>query len=75
MLTIEPMDEEDASNRTQRLKRLAFYENNGYQSLNHFYFEGTVRYQILITDRSLSLDKIEQDLAKTFLGKHGVRVD
>ena len=31
--------------------------------------------QILITDRSLSLDKIEQDLAKTFLGKHGVRVD
>ena len=75
VLTIEPMDEEDASNRTQRLKHLAFYENNGYQSLNHFYFEGTERYQILITDRSLSLDKIEQDLAKTFLGKHGVRVD
>ena len=75
VLTIEPMDEEDASNRTQRLKRLAFYENNGYQALNHFYFEGTERYQILITDRSLSLDRIEQDLAKTFLGKHGVRVE
>ena len=75
VLTIEPMDEEDASNRTQRLKRLAFYENNGYQSLNHFYFEGRERYQILITDRSLSLDRIEQDLAKTFLGKHGVRVE
>lgn len=75
VLTIEPMDEEDASNRTQRLKRLAFYENNGYQSLNHFYFEGRERYQILITDRCLSLDTIEQDLAKTFLGKHGVRVE
>ena len=75
VLTIEPMDEEDASNRTQRLKRLAFYENNGYQPLNHFYFEGRERYQILITDRSLSLDRIEQDLAKTFLAKHGVRVD
>lgn len=75
VLTIEPMDEEDASNRTQRLRRLAFYENNGYQSLNHFYFEGRERYQILITDRSLSLDTIEQDLAKTFLGKHGVRVE
>lgn len=75
VLTIEPMDEEDASNRSQRLKRLAFYENNGYQSLNHFYFEGRERYQILITDRSLSLDTIEQDLAKTFLGKHGVRVE
>ena len=74
-LTIEPMDEEQVSNRGQRLKRLAFYERNGYQLLNHFYFEGTERYQILITDRSLSLDKIEQDLAKTFLGKHGVRVD
>ena len=75
VLTIEPMDEEDVSNRTQRLKRLAFYENNGYQSLNHFYFEGKERYQILITDRCLSLDTIEQDLAKTFLGKHGVRVE
>lgn len=75
VLTIEPMDEEDASNRTQRLKRLAFYERNGYQALNHFYFEGRERYQILITDRSLSLDRIEQDLAKTFLGKHGVRVE
>lgn len=30
---------------------------------------------MLITDRSLSLDRNEQDLAKTFLGKHGVRVE
>ena len=75
VLTIEPMDEEDASNRNQRLKRLAFYERNGYQALNHFYFEGTERYQILITDRSLSLDTIEQDLAKTFLGRYGIKVD
>jgi hypothetical protein len=43
--------------------------------LNHFYFEGTERYQILITDRSLSLDTIEQDLAKTFLGRYGIKVD
>ena len=75
MLTIEPMDEEDASNRTQRLKRLAFYERNGYQALNHFYFEGSERYQILTTDKSLSLVDLERALAKTFLGKHGVRVE
>ena len=75
VLTIEPMDEEQVSNRAQRLKRLAFYERNGYQALNHFYFEGTERYQILITDRSLSLDTIEQDLAKTFLGRYGIKVD
>ena len=75
VLTIEPMDEEDASNRTQRLKRLAFYERNGYQALNHFYFEGTERYQILTTDKTLSLAILENALAKTFLSKHGVRVE
>ena len=75
VLTIEPMDEEDASNRNQRLKRLAFYERNDYQALNHFYFEGSERYQILTTDRSLSLAALEHDLAKTFLGKYGVRIE
>ena len=75
VLTIEPMDEERVSNRGQRLKRLAFYERNGYQLLNHFYFEGTERYQILTTDRSLSLDALEQELAKTFLGKYAIRVE
>ena len=69
------MDEEDASNRNQRLKRLAFYERNGYQLLNHFYFEGTERYQILTTDKSLSLVDLERALAKTFLGRYGIRVD
>ena len=72
VLTIEPMDEEQVSNRGQRL---AFYERNGYQLLNHFYFEGTERYQILTTDRSLSLDALEQELAKTFLGKYAIRVE
>ncbi len=38
VLTIEPMDEEDASNRTQRLKRLAFYERNGYQAIESLLF-------------------------------------
>ena len=75
VLTIEPMDEEQVSNRAQRLKRLAFYKRNGYQALNHFYFEGSERYQILTTDKSLSLVDLERALAKTFLGKHGVRVE
>ena len=75
VLTIEPMDEEQVSNRAQRLKRLAFYERNGYQALNHFYFEGSERYQILTTDKRLSLVDLERALAKTFLGKHGVRVE
>ena len=75
VLTIEPMDEEQVSNRSQRLKRLAFYEQNGYQALNHFYFEGSERYQILTTDKRLSLVDLERALAKTFLGRYGIRVD
>lgn len=75
VLTIEPMDEEGASNRNQCLKRLAFHEQNGYQLLYRFYFEGSERYQILTTDRSLSLDALEQELAKTFLEKYGIRVE
>ena len=75
VLPIEPMDEEQVSNRAQRLKRLAFYERNGYQALNHFYFEGSERYQILTTDKNLSLVDLERALAKTFLGKYGIRVD
>ena len=75
VLTIEPMDDPNVSNRAQRLKRLAFYEKNGYQALNHFYFEGNERYQILTTDKTLSLATLENALAKTFLGKHGVRVE
>lgn len=75
VLTIEPMDNPNVSNRAQRLKRLAFYEKNGYQALNHFYFEGTERYQILTTDKMLSLATLENALAKTFLSKHGVRVE
>ena len=75
VLTIEPMDEEQVSNRAQRLKRLAFYKRNGDQALNHFYFEGSERYQILTTDKRLSLVDLERALAKTFLGKHGVRVE
>lgn len=75
VITIEPMDEINVSSRSQRLKRLAFYERNGYRALNHFYFEGTERYQILTTNKTLSLATLENALAKTFLSKHGVRVE
>ena len=44
MLTIEPMDEEDASNRTQRLKRLAFYENNGYKQNSNIFLEAGIEH-------------------------------
>lgn len=75
VLTIEPMDETQAPNYGQRLKRLAFYEAHGYQALNHYYYEGKERYQIVTTDSHLSLDKLEQGLASTFLARYGIRID
>lgn len=75
VLTVEPMDETDAPNFAQRLKRLAFYEANGYIAMDHYYYEGPARYQILSTDLSLSLSKLESGLEKTFLGRYGIRLD
>ena len=75
VLTIEPMDDREAVNYDQRVRRLAFYASHGYQALNHYYYEGKERYQILTTDSRLSLDKLEQGLASTFLGRYGIRID
>ena len=45
-LVIEPLDE-SADNYGQRLKRLAFYEKNGYQLTDYIYFENQEVYQVL----------------------------
>ena len=45
-LVIEPLDE-SADNYTIRLKRLAFYEKNGYQLTDYIYFENQEVYQVL----------------------------
>lgn len=74
VLTIEPMDEKEAPNYSQRLKRLAFYEANGYTALEHYYYEGQARYQILSTTPNLSLASLEAGLMQTFLGRYGLKV-
>ncbi len=45
-LVIEPLDE-SAENYAIRLKRLAFYEKNGYQLTDYIYFENQEVYQVL----------------------------
>ena len=45
-LVIEPLDE-SADNYSQRLKRLAFYERNGYQLTDYLYFGNQEVYQVL----------------------------
>lgn len=49
-LVIEPLDEK-AENYDLRLKRLAFYEKNGYRLTDYLYFENEEVYQVL-TDKN-----------------------
>ena len=65
ILTIEPVDE-SAENSDQRLKRLAFYQRNGFQLTQKFYLEGKERYQIMLTDTSFDLINFEK-LMKQFV--------
>ncbi|MFS1663765.1 GNAT family N-acetyltransferase [Streptococcus sp. zg-JUN1979] len=48
VLTIEPLDE-SAANYQQRLKRLAFYERNGFKATPYTYHEKKERYTVLST--------------------------
>lgn len=45
-LVIEPLDEK-SENFDLRLKRLAFYQRNGYQLLDYIYYENHEVYQVL----------------------------
>ncbi len=61
-LVIEPLDE-SADNYEQRLKRLAFYEKNGYQLTDYIYFENQEVYQVLTNQISTDFQDFER-LAK-----------
>ncbi len=43
-------DEEQVSNRAQRLKTFSICERNGYRVESLYFFEGSERYQILTND-------------------------
>ena len=61
-LVIEPLDE-SADNHTIRLKRLAFYEKNGYQLTDYLYYENLEVYQVLTNQTSADVQDFER-LAK-----------
>lgn len=61
-LVIEPMEEE-SENYELRLKRLAFYEKNGYHLTDYIYFENSEVYQVL-TDKNPDLIWAFEKLAK-----------
>lgn len=66
-LCMEPMDE-TAANYDQRLKRLAFYERNGYRRQGWDYHELGEIYEILATSDDLDYGQIETELNRLSLG-------
>lgn len=61
-LVIEPIDEV-AENYQQRLKRLNFYQRNGYYLTDYLYYENQEEYQVLTNGQSVKVTDFEK-LAK-----------
>lgn len=71
VLVIEPLDQA-ASNYGQRLRRLAFYQSNGYHLTPHYYYEGPEAYQVMASQTTLPLEDFT-NLA-TLVEQAGVKV-
>ncbi|EHI74403.1 acetyl transferase (GNAT) family [Streptococcus criceti] len=71
VLVIEPLDQA-ASNYGQRLRRLAFYQSNGYHLTPHYYYEGPEAHQVMVSQTTLPLEDFT-NLA-TLVEQAGVKV-
>lgn len=71
VLVVEPLDQA-ASNYGQRLRRLAFYQSNGYHLTPHYYYEGPEAYQVMASQTTLPLEDFT-NLA-TLVEQAGVKV-
>lgn len=72
-LCMEPMDER-ATNYEQRLKRLAFYERNGYCRQGWNYHELDETYEILATWDDLDYSVVEKELNAISLGLLRIKI-
>ena len=72
-LVIEPLDE-SAENYAIRLKRLAFYEKNGYQLTDYIYFENQEVYQVLTNHISADFQDFERLAKKIELSGMKIRL-
>ncbi|WP_438477623.1 hypothetical protein [Streptococcus pluranimalium] len=57
-----------ADNYHQRLKRLTFYEKNGFPLTQVCYQENQEMFQFMVTDPSLNWKAFEKFLKQSFLG-------
>ena len=67
-LCIEDMSKTDAPNYAQRLRRLKFYQSNGFGQLGMKINEVGVDLELLGTDNTVSYDEF-MEMMKRFLGK------
>lgn len=73
LLCIEPMDPA-ADNYDQRLKRLAFYERNGYRRQYRYFYEQAETYEILATAGEIDYDQLARALNRVSLCLLGIRI-
>ena len=74
VLAIEPMNEK-ADNFDQRLKRVRFYEKNGFHITAYYYHEGSETYQMMANTKQIAIDTIEKLTKKAVLGLVKVSFD
>lgn len=74
VLCIEPM-EETSPNYDQRLRRLAFYERNGFQRQGHYFYELDEVYEILATRSELDYHQLQEELNRLSLGLLRIRIE
>lgn len=74
VLCIEPMDEE-ADNYEQRLKRLAFYQANGYRRQHRYFHELAETYEVLATSNQVDYQRLAKDLNRISLGLLKIKID
>ena len=74
VLAIEPMNEK-ADNFDQRLKRVRFYEKNGFHITAYYYHEGSETYQMMANTKQIAIDAIEKLTKKAVLGLVKVSFD
>lgn len=74
LITIEVIDE-SAGNYIQRLKRLDFYERNGFKLSNHFYHEGDQTYQFISSNNEVDLKSFLKMMKNYFFYLYNVSVE
>lgn len=73
-LNVEPLDPA-APNHEQRLKRMKFYQRNGFSQTGYFLCDGESRYAILSTEQPFSLEEYQRALGEMKLGPTPPRIE